>query len=402
MIDILLVDDVEAKCDSITTFINQILDTQPHRITVARNVTEAVDELRQRQFDLMILDLNLPKRSGDPPTPDGGLHILDALKAKTKGTLTPIHLVGLTALPELVDKHAARFTKELWHLVAFSSGHTDWFAPLGSKLVHIAESKIQAPTKPYGVDLAIVTALHHVELEAVLALETTWIQEPGDETIYHRTNFASPRGTLRVIACAANEMGLAASAATAMNVIHRFRPRYLAMTGIAAGARGNFGDVLVATHVWDYASGKVRHKAGLSEFLPAPSQIQLEPVLKSKLNLFCLDQSVTRRIRAEWQGDPQPATELAHHLGPMASGGSVVESKPLMDQVKKQHAKLIGLEMEAYGIFMAAKVCDEPRPQAFVIKSVCDFGKPPKTDEYQRYAGYTSAQFLKAFAVAHL
>ncbi len=106
------------------------------------------------------------------------------------------------------------------------------------------------------------------------------------------------------------------------------------------------------------------------------------------------------RIRTGWKGEkPQ---ELKALVGPVASGAAVLAWRPAMEEIAKQHRKLIGVEMETYGVFMAARVCSHPRPLAFSAKSICDFGDESKQDGYQRYAAFTSAQFLFEFAKAYL
>jgi hypothetical protein len=58
--------------------------------------------------------------------------------------------------------------------------------------------------------------------------------------------------------------------------------------------------------------------------------------------------------------------------------------------------------METYGVYLACRLCTQPRPLAIAAKSVCDFGAPPKTNEYQRYAAFTSANFIYEFALDQL
>lgn len=74
----------------------------------------------------------------------------------------------------------------------------------------------------------------------------------------------------------------------------------------------------------------------------------------------------------------------------------------MVESIMAHNRKLIGLEMETYGIFLAGRLCVEPRPIAISAKSVCDFGVPPKTDEFQRYAAFTSANFIYEFALDQL
>jgi nucleoside phosphorylase len=90
------------------------------------------------------------------------------------------------------------------------------------------------------------------------------------------------------------------------------------------------------------------------------------------------------------------------HLGPVASGASVVADPSFLEEVKLQHRKLLGVEMEAYGVLAAAEESPLPQPKAFSIKSVCDFGDENKNDQFQHYAAFTSASALKIFVERYL
>jgi nucleoside phosphorylase len=69
----------------------------------------------------------------------------------------------------------------------------------------------------------------------------------------------------------------------------------------------------------------------------------------------------------------------------------------VVDEIKLQHRSLLGIEMEAYGLFAAAASAEFPRPTPIAIKSVCDFADEDKSDEFQAYAAYTSARALGGF-----
>jgi nucleoside phosphorylase len=71
-------------------------------------------------------------------------------------------------------------------------------------------------------------------------------------------------------------------------------------------------------------------------------------------------------------------------------------------RIVDQHRNLLGVEMEAYGVFAAAEEVSHPRPEVFALKSVVDFADGEKDDRYQRYASYTSARALQRFVEAFL
>lgn len=76
-------------------------------------------------------------------------------------------------------------------------------------------------------------------------------------------------------------MASTASAVLATKVIYNFRPKLLIMTGIAAAVNRydvNLGDILVASKVWDGASGKIKtDKEGDDVFYPDFHEIPIDP-----------------------------------------------------------------------------------------------------------------------------
>ncbi len=74
----------------------------------------------------------------------------------------------------------------------------------------------------------------------------------------------------------------------------------------------------------------------------------------------------------------------------------------VISHVWKQDRKLVGIEMEAYGVMLAGLHCRAPKPRVLVAKSICDFADDQKGDSHQAYAAFTSARFIREFAEATL
>jgi len=93
---------------------------------------------------------------------------------------------------------------------------------------------------------------------------------------------------------------------------------------------------------------------------------------------------------------------MAGREAPCASGPIVVaDGKTLTETREKQNREVLALEMEAYGVYCAARKASQPRPIAFSIKSVCDFADPRKNEAMQKYASYTSAMTTFEFLRRH-
>lgn len=407
MIWVLIVDDDERKRALVASTIRQAVGTANATIHFARNCNEAALCLENQSFDLMILDLNLPMRADEQPKQDAGTRLLKQLIRGGPRFRRPVHILGLTAYEQLKHHFAPEFESEGWQLVRFDEVSVEWAETLQNKVRHIAEAIKTPEGSEYDYDLAIITALKAIELEAVLRLDGNWgsLECPGDPTRYHTGVWHRGDLSARVVAAASIEMGMPAAAALATKMIIDFRPRYLAIVGITAGIGLNFGDIIVADQSWDYGSGKV--KSGTlgdmeSIFSPAPNYIPLDPTVKEKAETFIGNrQDRIAAIEASWQGN-QPGSRLKAVVGPVASGAAVIEHGGAISEIQSHNRKVIGVEMETYGVYLAARIAPHPRPLVLSVKSVCDFGVPPKTDEYQRYAAFTSATFLYEFFLDQL
>jgi nucleoside phosphorylase len=240
------------------------------------------------------------------------------------------------------------------------------------------------------------------ELSSVLKVPWGWKKEivDTDGTIYYRGAVSRQDGTFgAVIAACAPRMGMVAASVLASKMVNFFRPQYLACCGITAGIRGQveIGDIIAADPSWDWGSGKRLVKEGIPTFAAAPHQIGLNSFLRGKLALMSRDQSLLDQIRRDWVG-PKTHNVLRMHVGPVASGSAVLADATLAESLIQQHRKLIGIEMETYGVFAAAEESPIPQPAAFSIKSVSDFADSNKSDDFHEYAAYTSAGALMHFA----
>lgn len=373
----------------------------PDQIDVARDVIAAKKLLKDHVFDLLILDISLPDGPQNLPSKDAGVKLLDEILARDI-YCQPREIIGLTAYDDVLNVAGARFKEDLWTVLRYESASDAWLEQIQRKIRYIQLARRNnATSSEHKCFLGIVTALHAPELSAVLDLPWSWrrSERGNDPTIYYEGSFQSRGETVKVVAASAPRMGMVASAVTATKLIESFRPRYLGMTGILAGIRSkcSIGDIIIADPTWDYGSGKQTIENDVPTFKPAPHQIALDSFLRSKLAQLVEDSTIAAEIQRSWTRDGQKVLKM--HMGPVASGAVVLEDKSVTKAIQDfQHRKLIGIEMESYGVFAAALEATLPQPKAFVIKSVCDFGDTDKDDSSQAYAAFTSAQAMRIFA----
>lgn len=290
----------------------------------------------------------------------------------------------------------------------------------------------------FDIDIAVITVLD-IEFKSIKSLLTDFGVSVNnkfkdlDHATYYKGCLSSHDRTLNVVVTKSPEMGMPAATATAMKMIYHFRPKYLIMTGIAAGIKGKtkIGDVLVGEFLWNSGSGKrvkvkveevVNNGDGaysrfeskyVSKFVPYINQIDLDAFVSSQINSIIDQDLYCQEIKTGYNfstlkksAQKSMSHDISIKLGPFASGSSVIANEDIVEELKEQHAKLLGFDMEAYGIFYAAKHSLGPKPVAITIKSVSDFGDSnkniPNKDAHQSYAAYTSAAFFKNLVLNHL
>lgn len=408
MIRILLTEDEPEKKRLIAETITGVPGITLNNVDFAADVLEAKRMLSKKKYDLLILDINLPRKAGDKVENGGGLQVLDFIKRNVKA-IKPSYIVGMSAYQDGMSIAESEFTSPLWKLMNFSMTDDAWVKPLIGAVEYLL-----ANNKPpyicdgttYHTDLAIFVALEGEELRSVLDLECDWqkIEVPHDFTRYFAGKFKNKDKELSVVVAAAPRMGMPPAAVIATKLINNFRPKYLAITGICAGVRKKvaMGDILVADTLFDWGSGKWEKKRDApARFLPASYQWHLDQNLRAKLVEYSKE-FVANNVHYNNYIGRKPRSSPKVHVEIMASGAAVLQSAEHMTSIRALHKNVIGIEMESYAVFTAAEYSSDPKPKCISVKSVCDFGDDKKSDGFHEYSAFISANFLKDFALANL
>lgn len=401
MITVLLVEDDNIKAGEIASVLesNGILG---NAISLARTATEAVDLLSGRVFDLVLLDMNLPRRIGEPSQRGVGLDILKMLENPANGLRVPKYVVAVTSYSDIYEEFGSRFVGTIWNIVMYGSDG-QWKGKLKAiiaNLESICSYSNQIDGRNYGIDFAVICALPDVEMRAVLDLPLGWKEQDfhNDNTRYFFGVLESNSSNKTVVAASASRMGIAATAVLATKIISNFRPRYLIMSGICGGRKDRvaIGDIVLASPCWDWGSGKFVQsedpEQGGDVFQPSPHQFDVDPKILKIASLMREDYALLARIRNSCHGK-KPATELRAHIGPMATGAAVIASKSKFAEIEEDMRAIIAIDMEAYAVFNACRDSGSPQTFPIVIKSVSDVADDKKNDDFQQYASETSAKF---------
>jgi nucleoside phosphorylase len=393
---VLIVDDqYEGKTKLITRILANIAGVECCHVASAR---DALKVLKVRHVELLVLDLQIPAELGQDVDQEGGKALLEFVEL-SQDVIKPSRVLALTAHADSYLQCGDFFKVRGWALL---------LSPSEEELETLLRAQLMGGVgETPKFDIAVVTALEHTELEAVLKLPYGWrqVRYRNDISSYYCGEVPLDDGTRKsIIACSAPRMGMAATAALATKICLKFEPQVLAMTGVAAAIKGEaeLGDVLVADPSWDWGSGKMTVKDGKPIFLSDPAQIPLDPELSAKIRTLAISRQYLDEIYSAYKGGARPPHDLTVRVGPVASGAVVLEDPLTVELIKSQNRKTIGIEMEAYGAMSAAFYTGANRPLTLVLKSVCDFADPHKNNQWQAYAAYTSSSYLDKLLRSHI
>ena len=406
---ILLVEDEQEKKKIILQAILEKGGVAFEDVTTVSDVFAAKRAMTKKQYDLLILDINIPLREDKGTKVGGGLEVLQFMR-KEPAIHAPAYVVGMTAYDDGFDAAAAEFSHPLWKLIRFSFGGSEWKISLQQAieyLVNLDRPPYSTDGSTYRYDLGIVVGLEDQELSAVLDLKANWQEEKvrHDSLRYFTGSFQREGASVSVVVAASPRMGMPSAAVTATKLIHTFRPETIAIAGICAGVaeKTQIGDILVADPIYDWGSGKWVGNPGnqRDDFIPAPYQLRITEDHRSSVKALGAQGDMLRKLFDTWT-ERKPSYPPKVIVNAMASGGAVLQSDGIMEELLQKHKNLIGIEMESYAVFVAAEHASDPKPKCISIKSVCDFGGLSKDDSFHEYAAYVSANFLYEFALKKL
>lgn len=361
-------------------------------IQLVPSANDARDKLEAYQFDLLILDVLLPVWPEGEPDVQSSLDLLFEIH-ESDALNRPSRILGITADASVLADARVVFEEKTWTIVKYSESNDDWMASTLAAVRYLQSGQSSGATVP-SADLVVICALAKPELEQVLKLPWSWsAPEPIDDLTFVRRGKANCGSkTISVCAAAAPRMGMVATALLAARLISILKPKMIAMCGISAGVRSkvDFGDVLVVDPAWDFQSGKRIRDEKTAEFAVAPHQLPCNALVRSHLEQMRDDREWLSKVASDYDLEAPRNPRIV--IGPVASGSAVLADSDIVEEIKKQHRGLVGVEMESYGLYAAAMESAAPQPSVVSIKSVCDFADPTKGDEHQRFAAYTSAR----------
>ena len=406
---ILIIDDERIKIGKIREALQQTGKIDVEDMEDCMTVDDAIRKIRNCRYDLIILDVLLPYKIDQEVSSAGGTAVLKCITTMDQAK-KPLCIIGLTGYEESLNQCESVFADAACLLIKYQGDSDEWRKKLKRKVIWLYEAKKELEAEKermaekanmgYQYDIAIITAAE-VEFQAVLALELDWKEEsvPGDPQLYYTAEATENGEKKRLLLARQKYMGMPAASALVTRILAAFRPKCVCMVGITGGKKGEvrIGDLIVADESWDYGSGKWKESDGNLLFLPEPHSIPLPPALHA---FFTRDFSQELwTIRNQWNKTAavEKSLDIRLHLGALASGAAVIQNDQILRQYIEPHQrKVLGIDMETYGVYYACENAPQPAPRFLSVKSVSDYVDADKNDKDQKYCAYVSARFLYA------
>jgi nucleoside phosphorylase len=258
---------------------------------------------------------------------------------------------------------------------------------------------LSAVAKQSPVDFVIITPLGE-ERDALLRKLKGWRKLPPREEdirVYYSAELSvefadGNKSEYRVIVVPLVDMGERDAANATTDALRLWRPRFVALVGIAGGLRKagvKVGDILIATHVADCELQKLTTDGPTIRWRVHTVNQQL---LLAEQNF--LDDRWMERMDVP---RPEPGVPRIKR-GVICTGNKVIANN-LAEQYHQVWDRLIGVEMEAGGVAGAAFSRVDP-PGFFMVRGVSDLADSEKdhadTSKWREYACDAAATYTVA------
>jgi len=135
MLNILIVDDSNDKVANVLKVIREVSNDINAEIVI--DFISAQRQLMLTQYDLLILDINLPVRTGEVPSLETGKNLLAEINRKSS-IKSPYYIISLSQYSEECDQ-----LSNVWQTVQYSPETVNWKSPIVNLLKHILKCNLR-------------------------------------------------------------------------------------------------------------------------------------------------------------------------------------------------------------------------------------------------------------------
>lgn len=413
MLRVLILDDSKAKIEVVKKVLVEGCLLKEESIDVAESVAAGRDCLSTYYYDLVLLDLVMPLLEGEEPDEEGGLSFIREITTAGSHLKMPTQIVGLTEKEDTYEREKNEFQDLLFNVIVRKQGDNTWINALKQVVNYLSRSKEAILASIYNrkkYDVGIICALSEEFKQLINAFggDEKWRNVESDidaPYIFKEITITTAQcNEVRVVAAMAARPGVVPTAVLSTLMYIEFRVHTIFMTGFSAGFPSNdlrLGDVLVASSIEDYASGKLKDSDGMVKLLNEIHQVEAPQDLVLKMQELLLDENTQSAImakvkRANLLVEDRDSYSLS--VSATCCGPFVVTSEEVVAQLKQNNRKLEGLDMEGYGLYLTSRLLTKRTQKgALWIKGVGDYANPDKDNRYHKTCSFSSASLLYHF-----
>lgn len=397
-------EDREKKISAIKSLLIDECAISEKDIDVARNIFEGRQKLREKLYDLLLLDMVLPTKADQDPNEEDSPKFIDEIYSNPALNI-PNQIVGETSHEDKFDELKEKFEDKLWSLIRYKENATDWQSKIKAKVFHLQKNVDQIKSSIMNInhyDLGIICALRE-EYDAVIDVfgKDSWRKHQDNSFVlpYHTCNVSTSTIGQEFSVCAVcvGNAGMVQTSIYATAMYQTFSPNCIFMTGFSAGLKEeklSYGDVVIAKSVQDYSTGKVvDDPTGTLQLLREMNQLTVQPQLGYAADELSSDRNLMSEINIALREKNllDDATNIKAVVAPTVCGPFVVASNAMVEDINGLDRKLQALDMEGFGLYSAARAMNKG---CLWIKGIADFANSKKADDYHKRASYASALFL--------
>ncbi|MPQ82579.1 response regulator [Pseudomonas sp. MAFF 730085] len=152
---ILVVDDDELRRSRLVNYIESHKLQGVEVITVAGNVDEAKDFLKKVYYDILVLDVVLPRRYKSDASAENGLALLGQISRSTI-MKKPGKIIGITAYEEDIKRYREEFENNCAVVIEAKSNQSEWRAKIVAQLTYSISSRISKTAQESSVTVLTI------------------------------------------------------------------------------------------------------------------------------------------------------------------------------------------------------------------------------------------------------
>ncbi|NKM26954.1 phosphorylase family protein [Rhizobium laguerreae] len=389
-------------------------------VAVADDVRSATEKLRNDMFDIAILDLTLQYKKGrGTPSYEAVENLLVEI-FQTETLHIPADIIGITKEPSAVSAVSTTIGSHVLAVIEEDDGGA-WKEDLRDKLSYakrVSKARQLSRNSRFDVDLCIITAL---DSEMAAYNQRLTLVDCEEMQGVKRFAFTSSDGkNRRGVAFAIGRAGQSSVASAAQVLLSQYRPKLIVMSGICGGMpeKVKLGDIVLFQQVFDWDYGKWAIEK-FPEAVPGVTDVEIvhedNSITHGRRTFYARPTplaaehpSVTSACRSmrtsgykfsdeeittiKGLAPKYDLTSPQVRYGPVASGGAVIADEHMIPRIKSLNEDILAADMEAYGLYYAAKNTNVVKPMFICVKSVSDYCDSKKNDGVHEACNFISAK----------